>query len=271
MSDKIYIILSNNKEQGPFGLEELLTMSLKPHDLIWVEGSTGWRSPSEIEALKPYLNTTENNLKKTDTNSNRIFFSYPKNISAQKIAGPSQAIPLNHPTDPEENEEALTAKSLEMKADKIYQRVLAYNDHKEQHPEIPVSAGAHSLQELREEYTLWHQQQKKKENLNSKKRSWIKLGIGGVVIASLLFIAMRSIGVGEKTAITPQPYITNSISPATGKELNKLPVKEESAKEIITAGPIKKDAALVIPISPHKELSVDEFIDSVRQVMARQR
>ena len=54
-------LLRNNKETGPFSLEELLQQSLKPYDLVWVEGKcAGWRYPSELEILKPYLN--EDNL-----------------------------------------------------------------------------------------------------------------------------------------------------------------------------------------------------------------
>src|SRR5438309_3552480 len=55
---KIYRILRDNKEKGPFTLQELLELNLKSFDLIWIEGrSAGWRYPSEIESLKPYLET----------------------------------------------------------------------------------------------------------------------------------------------------------------------------------------------------------------------
>src|SRR5215207_3761827 len=51
-----YRLLRNNKESGPFTLDELLCMTLQPYDLIWVEGqSAGWRYPSEIEKLQPHV------------------------------------------------------------------------------------------------------------------------------------------------------------------------------------------------------------------------
>ena len=54
---KIYSLLRDNKQTGPYTLEELVGLSLKPFDLIWVEGkSGGWSYPSEIDALKPYVN-----------------------------------------------------------------------------------------------------------------------------------------------------------------------------------------------------------------------
>lgn len=48
-----YILLRSNKESGPFSLDQLREMGLKPNDLIWVEGqSASWRNPHEIRDLK---------------------------------------------------------------------------------------------------------------------------------------------------------------------------------------------------------------------------
>src|SRR5688572_24881798 len=53
---KIYSLLRNNKQTGPYALEELLHLNLKPFDLVWVEGkSGGWSYPSELDALKPLI------------------------------------------------------------------------------------------------------------------------------------------------------------------------------------------------------------------------
>ena len=47
-----YILLRSNKESGPFSLDQLADMGLKPNDLIWVEGqSASWRNPQEIKEL----------------------------------------------------------------------------------------------------------------------------------------------------------------------------------------------------------------------------
>lgn len=44
-----YLLLRNNKQTGPFTLDELKKMSLKAYDLVWVEGkSAAWRYPGEI-------------------------------------------------------------------------------------------------------------------------------------------------------------------------------------------------------------------------------
>ncbi len=55
-----YLLLRDNKEQGPMRLEDLLEIGLKPYDLVWLPGkSAAWRYPSEIEELKPYAPVVE--------------------------------------------------------------------------------------------------------------------------------------------------------------------------------------------------------------------
>lgn len=54
---KIYVLLRNDRQTGPYSLEEIIQFDLKPYDLIWIEGkSAGWYYPQEIAALHPYLN-----------------------------------------------------------------------------------------------------------------------------------------------------------------------------------------------------------------------
>ena len=55
-----YLLLRNNKNSGPYSLEALIQLGLKPYDLVWVEGrSAAWRYPSEIEDLKFYAPAVE--------------------------------------------------------------------------------------------------------------------------------------------------------------------------------------------------------------------
>ena len=55
-----YLLLRNNKESGPYLLEDLVRLGLKPYDLVWVDGkSAAWRYPSEINELKPYAPVAE--------------------------------------------------------------------------------------------------------------------------------------------------------------------------------------------------------------------
>ena len=55
-----YLLLRDNKETGPFSMNDLLNVGLKPYDLVWVQGkSAAWRYPSEVEELKPYAPVVE--------------------------------------------------------------------------------------------------------------------------------------------------------------------------------------------------------------------
>src|SRR5262245_66565258 len=55
-----YRLLRSNKESGPYSINDLVTMGLKPYDLIWVEGrSAAWRYPSEVPELKDFAPAVE--------------------------------------------------------------------------------------------------------------------------------------------------------------------------------------------------------------------
>src|SRR5882724_9676393 len=55
-----YLLLRNNKESGPYSLEALIQLGLKPYDLVWIEGrSAAWRYPSEVDDLKYYAPVVE--------------------------------------------------------------------------------------------------------------------------------------------------------------------------------------------------------------------
>ncbi|MGI8597842.1 MAG: hypothetical protein ACR2KB_01175 [Chitinophagaceae bacterium] len=50
---KVFLLLRDNKQLGPFTIDELLQHKLTTDDLIWVEGySLAWSHPSELDLLK---------------------------------------------------------------------------------------------------------------------------------------------------------------------------------------------------------------------------
>lgn len=56
----MYLLLRNNKQSGPYSLDDLKSMGLKAYDLVWLEGkSAAWRYPCEIEELKPFAPVVE--------------------------------------------------------------------------------------------------------------------------------------------------------------------------------------------------------------------
>lgn len=55
-----YLLLRNNKESGPYSLDDLMQMGLKAYDLVWIQGkSAAWRYPSEVEELRPLAPVVE--------------------------------------------------------------------------------------------------------------------------------------------------------------------------------------------------------------------
>ena len=55
-----YLLLRNNKQSGPFTVEELAAIGIKPYDLVWLEGkSAAWRYPSEMDDLKAFAPAVE--------------------------------------------------------------------------------------------------------------------------------------------------------------------------------------------------------------------
>lgn len=55
-----YLLLRDNKQTGPYTVEELVQKGIKPYDLVWLDGrSAAWRYPSEIDELKPFAPVVE--------------------------------------------------------------------------------------------------------------------------------------------------------------------------------------------------------------------
>jgi hypothetical protein len=55
-----YLLLRNNKESGPYSVDDLMELGLKPYDLVWIQGkSAAWRYPSEVDELKPIAPVVE--------------------------------------------------------------------------------------------------------------------------------------------------------------------------------------------------------------------
>ena len=144
---KLYLLLRNNKKQGPYSLEELVHQTLKPFDLVWVEGkSVGWKYPTEIDELKSYV--AEPIIETKVEEPSPVIQSIPANPSQKPISPQPQ--PLSQPqhqfqpkphkvfvslpagktiTAPVAEEESFS-KKLEKKAEELYQRAQAYAEQK---------------------------------------------------------------------------------------------------------------------------------------------
>lgn len=54
-----YLLLRDNKQLGPYSLDELKSFGIKANDLLWIEGrSTAWHFPDEIEELQAFVHVS---------------------------------------------------------------------------------------------------------------------------------------------------------------------------------------------------------------------
>lgn len=80
---KKYLLLRDNKESGPYLLEEIAEKGLRPLDLIWIEKeSTAWEYATEINELKGFVSTD-----KTPgiQESKKIYVSLPQQPSKDQV------------------------------------------------------------------------------------------------------------------------------------------------------------------------------------------
>lgn len=95
---KIYVLLRNEKQTGPYSLDEIIQFDLKPYDLIWIEGkSAGWYYPQEIGALHPYLGFLPQKPKPVTPAAQAVFVSMPQ---AAKTAVLPEGAPVFVPSAP---------------------------------------------------------------------------------------------------------------------------------------------------------------------------
>jgi len=172
---KVYLLLRNNQQTGPYTFEELLQLQLKPHDLIWVEGkSYGWRYPTEVESLKPYIATADLSQKETEqifpkttetpivrsANSKNVFVSMPENL---KSKSPNNDLSI----DP-----------IEQKAEELRRRAQSYMPQPE---EIKTNYNR-NLNDAEEDYTKWIYERKTKKKSGLPKKKMAVVGVGALIL-----------------------------------------------------------------------------------------
>jgi hypothetical protein len=262
---KIYRILRDNKEKGPFSLEELLELNLKSFDLIWIEGrSAGWRYPSEIESLKPYLEGN-NTIKQESIADNKTAISHPASDSIRppvNLITEQATVLAKAPAPVSGNETELTPEQLEKKAAEIYQRIQAYNENKEQEKNESQTKYARSLEDLKQEYADWLHKKKEKKGIKINRKA-----VGSFSVIAALFLGWFLISGRSKSndsLVNPQTkrYISNAVYSQQNATQNSSK-KEESIQ------PSSNQLKAFHETKDHKELSVDQFIDSVEHVLSK--
>jgi len=214
---KVYLLLRNNKQTGPYSFEELLQLHLKPHDLIWVEGkSYGWRYPTEVETLKPYFTIPDvpqpqaaSSSPVEPTVTTPVIPAQRKNIFVRMpVNGSQHSQPETKPVDP-----------IEQKAEELRKRVQAFTPQQE----AIKTNYVRDLQEAEEEYTRWvYQKKTKKKPLITKK---------SIAISGFCLFLFLGGWYGLKFFSSPPPVAKKIILPKKEEKIEPSTINETGTKE----------------------------------------
>jgi hypothetical protein len=271
---KVYLLLRSNKQTGPYSLEELLQLNLKPFDLVWVDGrSAAWQYPFEIPALKPYVPETphaevpfqpvataamdedqptanssiqqpRNPVPEKVQTPKRVFVSIPKTYTAAKE---QTTTPTSYESQPQQAQRTVTEHRAYMPPveEPVHQRPI---DEKQTTPsytktsqkpavEDTVSTNySRSLNDVEEDYTKWVYQQKAKKKVSVNPRD--------LAIAVLLLAV-----IGGGYYVMSKPSITNSMIPANKAATPLIPTAEPVGDETEPKEILSPEQRMVTPIN----------------------
>lgn len=203
---KVYLLLRNNKKQGPYSLEDMLQQSLQPFDLVWVEGkSVGWKYPTEIDALKAHVAVDKTETKpevvesKQTIRPHKSFSLQQPSLRQSKPQKVFVSLPAGKTISVSNTEEENLSKKLEKKAEELYQRAQTYAEQRSREKTINSSPShkpstapneltidtkySRSLEDIKDEYTSWLLEQK-----TNKKRPVYKTSL--TIAATILLLAV---------------------------------------------------------------------------------
>jgi hypothetical protein len=256
---KVYLLLRSNKQTGPYSLEELLELKLKPFDLVWVDGrSAAWQYPSEVPALKQYVAETP----QADAPFQPIATAAmeegisnfsgvepptpPQNPNPQKAEIPKRvfvSVPKTQPSTNEKKNFESQNSFQEHKAymppvsEPVYERkdevktVTASYSQTYQHPKPSDDSAIHTnysrpLQEVEEEYTNWtyRQKTKKKPSVNPK-----DLALAALIIV----VIVGGYYVMSKPSVANSVLPTNKIVSQTNQQPGEMVSEETKNQETL--------------------------------------
>jgi len=188
--EKLYSLLRNNKQSGPYSLRELVEQSLKPKDLIWHQGkSAGWSYPSEMDILKPYLQneipavqSAVSEPRQRRTSSVTLAPQYGK---SQMQSNKTSHIFVSLPASPRKivaGERESYESSFEQRAEELKRKIIAGQNGTI--PSVAPNRYPNALLDRKVQNVHGIEAQKKKNNSN--------LPLNNMTITTLLFIMCMS-------------------------------------------------------------------------------
>lgn len=295
---KIYTLLRDNKQSGPYTLDEMVQLKPRPFDLVWVEGkSAGWSYPSEIDSLKSFVTetvkadndpvptrqtSTENggvpSKVKAETKPQTAIAQPPKHIYISLPAGSSLAdtkSSLEAVVEVTENESPEA--KLERKAQELRNKIQAFAEKKNQPKagdELDTKY-SRSLEDIKEEYSSWLYQQRKKKNVFSKKQlmmagSFSILLLAGYFLLPLLFASKKDTPhvLSAEEIAAAKPALISDNSKSTSGTLNKKPVNNSQKKKSKTSNRTANSNTPAVKRKTEKleNDGIDSYIDSLKMI-----
>jgi hypothetical protein len=192
--EKMYLLLRNNKQSGPFSLNELVNLDLKSLDLIWEEGkSKSWAYPSEIRELKDFVKE-----EKKDRDSISVYPQTNKELVLPKInpnhePGKQDGIHVDvyvklperykaGPSNPEKNNRQQVAFIPANEANEEGSKDPGY--------EVLNKKYVRDLDDIKEEYSKWIGKQKENP-LQPVKRKFIRIWTVCIILIVFAFVTER--------------------------------------------------------------------------------
>jgi len=276
---KVYLLLRNNRQSGPYTLDELLQQDLKPFDLVWVEGrSAAWRYPGEIDALKPYVPEPPRPDDIHEPIDTALMESAMQLSSKPRITQPaSKKVFVSMPwksaqRKPVISESVVETQQIEPKAEKK----TSFQPEKSLNDQILSTNYSRSLHEVEEDYTNWVYQQKqtrKKTRLDRKDLGVLVLLLAVIVLG--YFLLSRPSVISESNQLTtaqsrpPATIIQQNESDEPGKsntEESHIPVNVSHEKPVIhTTTPKLQKTPAVVESNPKSEEYLPPVSDPVQQ------
>jgi hypothetical protein len=277
---KVYLLLRNNQQSGPYELDELLQLQLKPFDLIWVNGrSAAWQYPGEIQALQPYMPITPHSdlpyqpiataamerqqaqvTKSTETiqEQKKVFVSMPRAASR-----PS----------PIEN-----VQPKQIDSEQPLNEVPNHYHRSENFRDASVASPAGTLQVEEDSFRNWNQNNSKKKKSFRAKDLAATLVLGVLIAGGYYILSKPSIvpaGQVSKTVVAPvsvqAPEEKNNTDSMISKsqfpeqKKNLIPEEKETIKNDLKIKANKNHAVLSQPIvKGNDEIPIEKSHESGR-------
>ena len=240
---KVYLLLRNNQQAGPYTLEELLAIGVKQTDLIWVEGkSAAWRYPGEIKELQTSTPTSSFENKTQAEVINRTVAPSEKKESVT-VGNKKIFVSLPFQARKQVEQQPLSPEALlEQKAEALRQRLQSYTPPPENKNEkIGLETNySRTLSDVEENYTSWKLAQSKKKPKFSNKHAFAAIIATVVIGIPLYFLATsKSTSAPEdatvsKTKNVEKPQADAAFSPITyNPEETEKGLNEERRNESV--------------------------------------